>query len=67
MIIDMVGLRTPYQMEINTYQTTKDPIHQTIADKLKAMIDAGHTGQDSGQGFYHYPNPEFEDPEFLKK
>lgn len=67
MIIDMVGLRTPYQMEVNTYQTTKDPIHQTIADKLKVMIDAGHTGQESGQGFYHYPNPEFENPDFLKK
>ena len=67
MILDMVGLRTPYQMELNAYQTTKDEIHQTIAQKLKAMIDAGHVGQESGQGFYHYPNPEFEDPDFLKK
>ena len=67
MILDMVGLRTPYQMELNAYQTTKDEIHQTIAQKLKAMIDAGHVGQESGQGFYHYPNPEFKDPDFLKK
>ncbi|MCI1974718.1 MAG: 3-hydroxyacyl-CoA dehydrogenase [Limosilactobacillus sp.] len=66
MILDMVGLRTPYQMELNTYEATHDEIHQRIADKLKAMIDAGHVGQETGQGFYHYPNPEFEDPNFLK-
>lgn len=66
MILDMVGLRTPYQMELNTYEATHDEIHQKIADKLKAMIDAGHVGQETGQGFYHYPNPEFEDPNFLK-
>lgn len=66
MILDMVGLRTPYQMELNTYEATHDEIHQKIADKLKAMIYAGHVGQETGQGFYHYPNPEFEDPNFLK-
>lgn len=37
-----------------------------IADKLKPMIDAGHTGVESGQGFYHYPNAEFKDPNFFK-
>lgn len=67
MILDMVGLRTPLQMEENLAQSTDQPIHQRIADKLKVMVDADHVGQESGQGFYQYPHPAFEDPEFLKK
>jgi 3-hydroxybutyryl-CoA dehydrogenase len=67
MILDMVGLRTPLQMEENLAQSTDQPIHQRIADKLKTMVDADHVGQESGQGFYQYPHPAFEDPEFLKK
>lgn len=66
MILDMVGLRTPLQMEDNLYEATHAEIHKQIADKLKAMVDAGHVGQESGQGFYHYPHPEFEDPSFLR-
>ena len=65
-ILDMVGLRTPLQMEDNLYEATHAEIHKQIADKLKAMVDAGHVGQESGQGFYHYPHPEFEDPSFLR-
>lgn len=67
MILDVVGLRTAYEIVNNQYQQTKDPRAKKIADKLKKMIDAGHTGVEAGQGFYHYPNPEFQDPDFLKK
>ncbi|WP_295746845.1 3-hydroxyacyl-CoA dehydrogenase [uncultured Limosilactobacillus sp.] len=67
MILDVVGLRTAYEIVNNQYTQTKDPLAKKIADKLKEMIDAGHTGVEAGQGFYHYPNPEFQDPDFLKK
>lgn len=67
MILDIVGLRTAYEIVNNQYQQTKSPLAKKIADKLKEMIDAGHTGVEAGQGFYHYPNPEFQDPDFLKK
>lgn len=67
MILDMVGLRTPLQMEENQYKLTHDKMHKVIIDKLQAMIDAGHSGQESGQGFYNYPNPEFAAPDFLQK
>ncbi len=30
------------------------------------MIQEGHEGKESGQGFYNYPNPAFMDPDFLK-
>ncbi len=67
MILDIVGLRTAYEIVNNQYQQTKSPLAKKIADKLKEMIDAGHTGVEAGQGFYHYPNPEFQDQDFLKK
>ena len=33
----------------------------------KAMIDAGHYGVEAGEGFYTYPHPAYEDPNFLKE
>lgn len=66
MIQDIVGLRTTYAVVQNQYQQTYQEIFKKIADKLKPMIDAGHTGVEAGQGFYHYPNPEYQDPNFLK-
>ena len=66
MIQDIIGLRTTYAVVVNQYQQTHNELFKKIADKLKPMIDAGHTGVEAGQGFYHYPNPEYKDPDFLK-
>lgn len=67
MMLDDVGLQTTYQIMMGLYQTRGNDYFKTIADKLKVMIDAGKNGRESGQGFYSYPHPAFEDPEFLKK
>lgn len=67
MMLDDVGLRTVWNIVTNLYESRQQEVFKVIADRLKEMIDAGHVGQESGQGFYHYPNPEFEDPDFLKK
>lgn len=64
MILDMVGLRTVHA--INAARAKTNPASKLIADKLAGMIAAGHTGQLAGQGFYKYPHPDFEDPNFLK-
>lgn len=48
------------------YNATKDEHILLVANKLKEMVDAGHTGQESGRGFYTYPNPEYANPDFLK-
>lgn len=66
MILDIVGLRTAYEIVQNQYQQTRNSTAKKIADNLKEMIDQGHTGVESGQGFYHYPNPEYKDPDFFK-
>lgn len=63
-ILDMVGLRTAYN--ITSERMGDNPQSKPFLDKMKAMIDQGKLGQESGQGFYHYPNPEYEDPDFLK-
>lgn len=66
MIQDIVGLRTTYAVVQNQYQQTHNELFKKIADKLKPMIEASHTGVEAGQGFYHYPNPEYQDPDFFK-
>lgn len=67
MMLDDVGLRTVWNIVTNLYESRQQEVFKVIADRLKEMIDAGHEGLESGQGFYHYPNPEFADPDFLKK
>ena len=53
-ILDMVGLRTAYQITMNNYEQTHSEVSKTVADKLKAMIDEGRIGVESGKGFYEY-------------
>lgn len=64
MTIDAIGLRTVYA--ISSARAAKSPSDKLIVSKLKPMIDAGHTGTLAGQGFYKYPHPAYEDPNFLK-
>lgn len=66
MIQDIVGLRTTYAVVVNQYKQTNNEQFKKIADKLKPMIDEGHTGVEAGQGFYHYPNAEYLDPHFFE-
>jgi 3-hydroxybutyryl-CoA dehydrogenase len=60
-VIDVVGLRTSY--EIFSQQT--DPVSIAVAAKIKDRINRGYLGMESGQGFYHYPNPEYMQSGFL--
>lgn len=62
-MLDVVGLNTPYNLALS--KAENDPIQKKIADLLKVMIDDNKLGLTSGQGFYHYPNPEYEDSNFL--
>lgn len=66
-MLDDVGLRTVWNIVNELYATQHKELFKQIADKLKEKIDAGQDGLESGEGFYKYPHPAFEDPDFLKK
>lgn len=66
-MLDDVGLRTVWNIVNELYATQHKELFKQIADKLKEKIDAGQEGLESGEGFYKYPHPAFEDPDFLKK
>ena len=55
-ILDIVGLTTAYNIVVLDPRT-KDPdsVPAKIAAALKERIDAGKTGVDAGEGFYHNP------------
>ena len=61
---DMVGLRTAYN--ILCQRQGDNPQAKPLLDKLKAMINQGKLGEETGQGFYQYPDPDYQDPGFLK-
>ena len=61
---DMVGLRTAYN--ILCQRQGDNPQAKPLLDKLKTMIDQGKLGEETGQGFYQYPDPDYQDPGFLK-
>lgn len=65
-ILDIIGLRTHYNIVVTEAERTGDADLKRAAAKMKARIDANLLGPSTGEGFYHWPNPEFTKPEFLK-
>ena len=64
-IYDIVGMETPYNL--NLMRAEKDPAAKFVADKIKReMIDQGRMGIATGKGFYDYPNPAYQHPDFIK-
>lgn len=66
-MVDIVGLRTVQNIMQGLYKQMKNPMFKEIGDHLQPMIDDGKVGVEAGQGFYSYPHPAFEDPNFLKE
>lgn len=64
-ILDVVGLETAYN--ILAAHAVNNPTAAKIAELIKAeFIDKGKMGIATGEGFYKYPNPAYEEPDFLK-
>ncbi|UYW02500.1 3-hydroxyacyl-CoA dehydrogenase [Flavobacterium agricola] len=64
-ILDLVGITTAYN--INLMAAANNPEKEKVVAFLKSnFIDTNKLGINTGQGFYTYPNPEFEDKDFLK-
>ncbi|WP_221621566.1 3-hydroxyacyl-CoA dehydrogenase [Weissella viridescens] len=65
-IMDEVGIPSLYTI-LSTSRTGNEPNgFDAGLDKLKALGDQGYAGQESGKGFYNYPNPAYADKDFLK-
>ncbi len=67
-LLDMVGMQTSYNIDMLWGEKLED---QSMIDRARYIketyIDKGKMGVSSGEGFYKYPNPSFEDPDFLKQ
>jgi len=64
-MMDLVGLDVVYDIEMSYYNESKDP-RDIPPQAFKDMIDRKELGVKTGKGFYTYPNPEYNKPEFLK-
>ena len=66
-VMDLVGMQTMYNIEKMWGEKLGD---QTMLDRAAFIkenyIDKGNMGVSTGEGFYKYPNPSYEDADFLK-
>lgn len=66
-ILDIVGITTAYNINKMAAEATTDPIKiKTVAYLKEHFIDKNKLGVATGQGFYTYPNPAYQAPDFLK-
>jgi 3-hydroxybutyryl-CoA dehydrogenase len=65
-ILDVIGMQTIYNVDKLWGEKLGD---QGLLDRAewikKNFIDKGKMGMSSGKGFYTYPNPRWQDPDFL--
>ena len=60
-ILDVIGLETVWHIT----STMPDAKSQKFAALLKTYVDAGKLGVKTGEGFYKYPNPAFQQNYFV--
>ncbi len=64
-ILDVVGVKTAYNIAFGRAQATGDLASAALAQYLQAnYIDQGKLGVATGEGFYRYPHPDYQDPTF---
>jgi 3-hydroxybutyryl-CoA dehydrogenase len=65
-LMDSIGLDVVRDIELIYYEESVDPSDappQLLLDK----IEGGELGVKTGRGFYTYPNPDWQSPDFLKQ
>ena len=61
-LLDQIGLDTAWHV----LSARTDADSKRFSAVLKSHIDLGKLGAKSGQGFYHYPDPEYTQGDFLR-
>ncbi|MDX1364129.1 MAG: 3-hydroxyacyl-CoA dehydrogenase [Arenibacter latericius] len=65
-IIDVVGINTVYNINKMASEESKDPLKLKATKYLKEnFIDTNKLGVSTGEGFYKYPNPAYQEDDFL--
>lgn len=64
-LMDKVGLDVIRDIELSYYRESGDE-RDLPPQALEEMIEKGFLGEKSGQGFYQYPRPAYEKPDWLK-
>ncbi len=69
-IMDVVGLETVYNIvstKAAKHPNSEENPFKSIADLVKnEFIDKGKLGMKTGEGFYKYPNPAYQEKDFLQ-
>lgn len=64
-ILDIIGINTVYN--VAKLHADTNPLMARLMDRLRTeFIEPGHLGMPTGQGFYSYPNPNYESKTFLQ-
>jgi 3-hydroxybutyryl-CoA dehydrogenase len=65
-VLDLVGIDLAYDVVAQkTNLATFLPRVRRLRRSLKAKVDAGELGIKSGRGFYEYPDPAYQHPDFV--
>lgn len=64
--LDVIGIRTPYNLSAAKAEAGDKKAEKVAAFLKETYLDKGKFGIESGEGFYKYPHPAFENPDFLK-
>ncbi len=64
-ILDSVGLDTVWKIIDYWAGALNDERLRANADLLRRYVDAGRLGVKSGRGFYEYPDPAYQRPDFV--
>lgn len=63
-MLDFIGIDTA--MHITKIRAKKSPLKYVGVVFFRKYVDAGNSGIKLGEGFYKYPNPKYQDDDFLK-
>jgi 3-hydroxybutyryl-CoA dehydrogenase len=66
-MLDFVGMNTAYNVVKSMAESNGDEVWKQRQGFMKEnFIDQNKLGISTGEGFYKYPNPAYQDADFLK-